>query len=118
MAVKTDGKNYHLVIILSVCLYLGVVTGGVVSFPVSLGCRGGVSALSHLSVGSPQGGRVRVSSRCAFLAQRDALGVPASLFAEPSALRLSLGSFFVHGARRVSVPALTTDKLLNLIKNG
>jgi hypothetical protein len=53
-----------------------------------------------LSSESPQGGRFRFSSRCAFLAQRDALGVHASLVAEPSALRLSLGSFFVHWERR------------------
>ncbi|MDR3288596.1 MAG: hypothetical protein LBT22_04125, partial [Peptococcaceae bacterium] len=36
-----------------------------------------------------KGGRFRFSSRCALLAQRDALGVHASLFAEPPALRLA-----------------------------
>jgi hypothetical protein len=45
-----------------------------------------------LLLGSAKGGRFRFSSRCAFLAQRDALGVHASLGAEPSALRLALGS--------------------------
>ncbi|MDR3288091.1 MAG: hypothetical protein LBT22_01540, partial [Peptococcaceae bacterium] len=39
-----------------------------------------------------KGGRFRFSSRCALLAQRDALGVHASLGAEPSALRLGCGS--------------------------
>jgi hypothetical protein len=38
-----------------------------------------------------KGGRFRVSSHCVFLTQRDALGVHASLFAEPSALRWALG---------------------------
>jgi hypothetical protein len=38
-----------------------------------------------------KGGRFRFSSRCAFLAQRDALGIHASLGAEPSALRLAFG---------------------------
>jgi hypothetical protein len=46
-------------------------------------------------LGAAKGERFRFSSRCAFLAQRDALGVPASLGAEPSALRLSLESFEV-----------------------
>ncbi|MDR3288250.1 MAG: hypothetical protein LBT22_02355 [Peptococcaceae bacterium] len=56
--------------------------------------------------GSAHGGRFRFSSRCAFLAQRNALGVPASLFAEPSALRLALGSWtFGGGELRCLLPS-------------
>jgi hypothetical protein len=58
---------------------------------------------SSLSLGSAKGGRFRFSSRCAFLAQRDARGVLAALFAEPSSLRLSLGSFWFAWGGSLSI---------------
>jgi hypothetical protein len=56
-----------------------------------------------------KGGRFRFSSRCAFLAQRDALGVHASLDAEPPALR------WVLAARTEPVRA-STRVLLSAMK--